>query len=175
MITFIYCQVKSLGWVWYSLEWKDKKNESLDLSWALSDLYQPIPSSIRPFQNSINLTLDDYFNEWNEEMKHQSLDLSQALSDLSQALSNISGDLSNLITDWMKIQQESRSVTQIYSSTPYSPFRWCYMVVKGTNRKLILIQVAPLERFGWFSSVHEIQLLKGSKFAILKSGEKSLI
>ena len=35
----------------------------------------------------------------------------------------------NLATDWMKIQREqSRGVTQIYSSTPYSPFRRCYMV-----------------------------------------------
>ena len=48
------------------------------------------------------------------------------------------------------------------------------MVMWGTNRKLILIQVAPSERFGRFISVHDIQLLKWSKFAVLKSVEKSL-
>ena len=48
------------------------------------------------------------------------------------------------------------------------------MVMWGTNQKLMLIQVAPLERFVRFGSVQEIQVLKGSKFAVLKSVEKSL-
>ena len=78
-------------------------------------------------------------------------------------------------THCLKIQrEESKRVTQIYSSTPYSSYRWCYMVMQGTNRKLILIQMVPSERFGRFGPVLEIQLLKGSKFVVLKSVEKSL-
>ena len=74
----------------------------------------------------------------------------------------------------MKIQQEQlKGVNQIYSSTPYSSYRWCYMVMQGTNGKPILIQMAPSERFERFSPVLDIQLLKGSKFVVMKSVEKS--
>jgi len=47
------------------------------------------------------------------------------------------------------------------------------MVMQGTNGKPILIQMAPSERFGRFSPVLDIQLLKGSKFVVMKSVEKS--
>ena len=46
-----------------------------------------IPSSVGPISSSINLTVDEFDNEWNDE-KREFLDLSQALSDLSQALSD---------------------------------------------------------------------------------------
>ena len=50
-------------------------------------ILRPIPSSIRPFLGYLNLTVDEYDNEWNDK-KHEFLDLSKAQSDLSQALSD---------------------------------------------------------------------------------------
>ena len=50
------------------------------------------------------------------------------------------------------------------------------MIMKGTNRKLIFIQVTPMKRFRGFSSVHEVQLLKESKFAVFKNiGKKTVL
>ena len=60
-------------------------------------------------------------------------------------------------------------------STPYSSYRRCYMVMQGTNGKPILIQMAPSERFGRFGPVLDIQLLKGSKFVVMKSVKESSV
>ena len=45
-------------------------------------ILRSIPSSIRPTPSSIQLTIDEYDNEWNDQ-KHEFLHLSLALSDLT--------------------------------------------------------------------------------------------
>ena len=70
---------------------------------ALSIL-RPIQGSIRPFSSSLNLTVDEYDNEWNDK-KHVFLELSRALLDISQAPSDLTQAYSNFYQTFPKLRQ----------------------------------------------------------------------
>ena len=59
--------------------------------------------------------------------------------------------------------EQTRAVTQIYSSTPYSPHRRWYVVMWRINQMLMFIQVAPSRRFLNFLLFTEIQASEGQK------------
>ena len=62
-----------------------------------------------------------------------------------------------------RLHENTRAVTQIYSSTPYSPHRRWYVVMWRINQMLMFIQVAPSRRFLNFLLFTEIQASEGQK------------
>ena len=62
--------------LWLSKKWKKDTKLDREINKTgytgqdgapASLILRPIPRSIRPFPNSIDLTVDEYYNEWNDE------------------------------------------------------------------------------------------------------------